>query len=112
EGHAPDLATAARAGITTQGQLGSRVRQAVETVAQEVPILTAAAAETLMGQSQAQVLEPAEAFRRTYLFVGRGLPLLPKPDQQEMGALSTALYDAVPRAERARLGGYIDRVRS
>jgi hypothetical protein len=112
DGRLAELSTTARAGLTTQGQHGVRVRQAVETVVREVPLLTPAIAETLMGQSEAQVLEPAEAFRRTYLLVGRGLPLLPKSEQKEMGALSSALYDVVPRTERARLGAYIERVRS
>jgi hypothetical protein len=109
---AVDAASALREGITTQGALGARLRQAVETVSQEVPLLTPAAAEMLMGQSQAQMLEPAEAFRRTYLLAGRGLPLLPRDDQKEMGALSSDLYAALPPGERARLGGYIERVRA
>ena len=109
---AADRAAALRDAVTTQGQLGARVRQAVETVTREVPLLTPGAAEMLMGQSQAQVLEPAEAFRRTYLLVGRGLPLLGRNEQKEMGALSTDLYAKLPRGERARLGSYIEKVRS
>jgi hypothetical protein len=108
---AADRAAVLRDAVTTQGPLGVRVRQAVETVTREVPLLTPGAAEMLMGQSQAQVLEPAEAFRRTYLLVGRGLPLMGRDEQKEMGALSSALYAALPRGERARLGSYIERVR-
>jgi hypothetical protein len=65
-----------------------------------------------MGQSAAQVLEPAEAFRRTYLMTSRGLPALSKAEQAEMGALSSQMYASLPARDRARLGSYIERVRA
>jgi hypothetical protein len=89
----------------------ARLRKAIETVTAEVPLLTPAAAEMLMGQSQAQTLDPAEAFRRTYLLAGRGLPALTAAEQKEVGALSSELYARVPGGDRARLGPYLDRVR-
>jgi hypothetical protein len=101
-----------RQGITMQGHMAARLRQAIESVTAEVPLLTPAAAEMLMGQSQAQALEPVEAFRRTYLLAGRGLASLSAAEQREMGALSTDLYARVPGADRARLGPYLDRVRA
>jgi hypothetical protein len=99
-----------RQGFSTQGQMSGRIKQAVDAVTAEVPLLTTRAAEMLMGQSQAQVLEPAEAFRRTYLLAGRGLPALTPAEQQEMGRLSSELYGRLPAGERARLGAYLDRV--
>ena len=101
-----------RQGITMQGHMAARLRQAIDSVTAEVPLLTPAAAEMLMGQSQAQTLEPVEAFRRTYLLAGRGLGALTAAEQREMGALSTDLYSRVPGVERARLGPYLDRVRA
>ena len=109
--HAGQAAEDLRQGMTLQGRMAPRLRQAIETVTTEVPLLTPAAAEMLMGQSQAQALEPAEAFRRTYLLAGRALPQLSAAEQREMGALSTELYARVPSGDRARLGPYLDRVR-
>ncbi len=109
--HAAEAAEDLRQGITMQGQMAARLRQAIDAVTAEVPLLTPAAAEMLMGQSQAQTLEPVEAFRRTYLLAGRGLAALSAAEQREMGTLSTDLYSRVPSRERARLGPYLDRVR-
>jgi hypothetical protein len=109
--HAAGAAEDLRQGITMQGQMAARLRQAIDAVTAEVPLLTPAAAEMLMGQSQAQTLEPVEAFRRTYLLAGRGLAALSPAEQREMGALSTELYARVPSRERAQLGPYLDRVR-
>jgi hypothetical protein len=109
--HAGEAAEDLRRGITMQGHMATRLRQAIDTVTAEVPLLTPAAAEMLMGQSQAQALDPAEAFRRTYLLAGRALPALTAAEQREMGALSTELYGKVPAGDRARLGAYLDRVR-
>jgi len=114
-GPAEDAGQAAedlRQGITMQGHMAARLKQAIDTVTAEVPLLTPAAAEMLMGQSQAQALEPAEAFRRTYLLAGRGLAALSAAEQREMGALSTDLYARVPGGDRARLGAYLERVRA
>jgi len=110
--HASEAAEELRQGITMQGHMAARLKQAVDSVTAEVPLLTPAAAEMLMGQSQAQALEPAEAFRRTYLLAGRALPRLSAAEQREMGALSTDLYARVPAGDRARLGPYLDRVRA
>jgi hypothetical protein len=110
--HAGKAAEELRQGITMQGHLAARLRQAIDTVTAEVPLLTPAAAEMLMGQSQAQTLESAEAFRRTYLLAGRGLAALSAAEQREMGTLSTDLYARVPGGDRARLGAYLDHVRA
>jgi hypothetical protein len=103
--------TALRERITTAGPMGGRLAQAVASVVGSVPLLSPRAAEMLMGQSAAQVLEPAEAFRRTYLMTSRGLGALSKAEQAEMGTLSSQLYASLPARDRARLGSYIERVR-
>jgi hypothetical protein len=100
-----------RKGIAVDTRLAERLANAVAAVTAEVPLLTPETAERLMGQSEAQVLEPADAFRRTYALAGRGIPILPPAEQREIGALSSELYARLPAADRARLGGYIDRVR-
>jgi hypothetical protein len=110
--HAGQAAEELRQGITMRGQMAARLQQAIDTVTAEVPLLTRASAEMLMGQSQAQTLDPAEAFRRTYLLAGRSLTSLSAAEQKEMGALSTELYARVPAGDRARLGPYLDRVRA
>jgi hypothetical protein len=104
-------AAALRPAFTTEGPMGSRLAQALATVVAEVPLLTPQAAEMLMGQSAAQMLEPADAFRRTYLMTSRGLPALSKAEQAEMGTLSSQMYATLPARDRTRLGSYIERVR-
>lgn len=104
-------ATALRPAFTTEGPMGARLAQALATVIAEVPLLTPRSAEMLMGQSAAQMLDPADAFRRTYLMTSRGLPALSKAEQAEMGTLSSQMYAALPARDRARLGSYIERVR-
>jgi hypothetical protein len=101
-----------RRGITVTGRQAAQVEQGVAAVTAAVPLLTAAAAETLIGQSQAGALDPAEAFRRTYQMAGRGLPALAAAEQRDMGALSTEMYNRLSAADRARLGPYLDRVRA
>jgi hypothetical protein len=76
-----------------------------------VPHLTAPAAEQLMAQSEARVLEPDQAFRRSLAALARILPSLSPAETRELTALTTATYAGVPWADRSRLAGYVDRVR-
>jgi hypothetical protein len=99
------------AAVAFKGPMAARLPEAVRRAAEEVPILTPEAAELLMGQSAALVLEPADAFRRAYESVGRGMPSLSREEIQELGTLSTALYNTLPGRERQQLGSYIERVR-
>jgi hypothetical protein len=98
--------------VTIKGALAARLQQAVQKVTLEVPYLSTPAAELLMAQSEAQVLEPEEAFRRGFAATSRGLPALSPAEMREVGALTTATYAALPKRERARLASYLDRVRS
>jgi hypothetical protein len=77
----------------------------------EVPQLTPAAAEMLMGSSEAKVLEPDQAFRRSIEALSRSLPSLSKKDSQELGQITSATYAALPYKERAALLAYVGRVR-
>jgi hypothetical protein len=104
-------AEALLAAMAFKGPMTTRLPEAVRHATEEVPILTPEAAEMLMGQSAPLVLEPADAFRRAYESVGRGMRALSRDEIQELGALSTALYNTLPGGERQRLGSYIERVR-
>lgn len=98
--------------FATTGLLASKLNQAVRRASRDVPHLTPAAAEMLMEQSAAQILEPPEAFRRSYDLATRGLPLLGKAEAKEMGELTARMYAQVPATYRTRLAAYFDRVRA
>jgi hypothetical protein len=98
-------------GISTQGDFAVRLQTALVNVTMEVPQLTPAAAEMLMGSSEAKVLEPDQAFRRSIEALSRALPSLSKKDSQELGQITTATYAALVPRERAALLAYVARVR-
>jgi hypothetical protein len=97
--------------FSTQGVLAARLLQSVQKVTQEVPHLTTTAAETLMAGSEAQVLEPDQAFRRSLDALVRALPALSKAETQDLSQLTTATYGALAGKDRTRLSAYFDRVR-
>jgi hypothetical protein len=98
--------------FSTQGVLAERLQQAVQRVTLEVPQLTAPAAEALMGQSAAKVLEPDQAFRRSIEALVRALPTLTKAETQELTEITSATYGTLAARDRARLLAYMERVRS
>jgi hypothetical protein len=102
---APPAAATPAAGLPARAQ-------AVRTATEEVPLLSAQAAEAIMARSPVQILDPPEVFRQSYGLVGRGLWALSQGESKEMGDLHTVIYASLPPAERARLGDYIDRARS
>jgi hypothetical protein len=99
------------AAFQSEGQLDSRLRQAVQSVTTEVPILTAPAAEVLMSRSSASVLEPDQAFRRSLDALSHAIPTWKGPDLRDIGNLTSATYAALPARDRGRLASYINRVR-
>jgi uncharacterized protein DUF4339 len=99
-------------GLAARGLLAARLREAVDAVVSEVPHLTAPAAEQLMAQSEARVLEPDQAFRRSLAALARALPTLSPAETRELSALTTSTYAGVPWADRSRLAGYVERVRN
>jgi hypothetical protein len=98
-------------GLTASGALAARFRQAVEAAVAAVPHLTPAAAEQLMARSEARVLEPEQAFRRSLVALAERLPALSKDEARELAGLTAALYAFVPWSDRGRLSTYIERVR-
>ena len=107
----PDGLEAVTRGLAARGLLAVRLQEAVDAAVSEVPHLSASAAEQLMAQSEARVLEPDQAFRRSLAALARLLPSLSPAETRELTALTTATYAGVPWADRARLAGYVDRVR-
>jgi hypothetical protein len=100
------------AAFHSDGQLDGRLRQAVQAVTTEVPILNASAASVLMSRSSASVLEPDQAFRRSLEALSRSIPTWKGADLRDIGSLTSATYSILPSRDRARLASYIDRVRN
>jgi hypothetical protein len=107
----PDGLDALAAGLAARGLLAIRLRAAVEAAVAGVPHLSSPAAEQLMSQTEARVLEPEQAFRRSLAALARVLPSLSKAETRELTGLTTAAYATVPRADRSRLASYEQRVR-
>jgi hypothetical protein len=100
------------AGFSTNGVLAEKLQQAVQNVTLAVPHLSSTAAEMLMAQSQARVLEPDQAFRRALDAAARALPTWSKDDTQDFAQITAATYAALSAPERNRLAAYVDRVRA
>jgi GYF domain 2 len=99
-------------GVRTQGVFAARLQSAVQMVTRDVPQLTAPAAEMLMSQSEAKVLEPDQAFRRSLDALSRAIPTLSKTETQELSQITSATYASLPWKDRGRLAAYVDRVRN
>jgi hypothetical protein len=98
-------------GVNTQGDFAVRLQSALMNVTMEVPQLTPAAAEMLMGSSEAKVLEPDQAFRRSIEALSRALPTLSKKDALDLGQITSATYAALVPKDRSALLAYVARVR-
>jgi hypothetical protein len=98
-------------GLAARGVLAVRLRQAVEAAVAEVPHLSVPAAEQLMAQSEARVLEPDQAFRRSLQALAENIGSLTPAEKKELSRLTTATYSGVPWKERTRLDAYVARVR-
>jgi hypothetical protein len=107
----PDGLDALARGLAARGLLAVRLRAAVEAAVAGVPHLSLPVAEQLMSQSEARVLEPDQAFRRSVVALARLLPSLSKDETRELSALTAATYAGVPWADRSRLASYVERVR-
>jgi hypothetical protein len=98
-------------GLAARGILAVGLQKAVDAAVAAVPHLTPSAAEQLMAESEARVLEPDQAFRRSLAALARLLPSLSKAETRELGGLTSAAYAGVPWADRSRLASYVERVR-
>lgn len=97
--------------LSARGLLAARLRDAVAAVVEAVPHLSPPVAELLMSQSEARILEPDQAFRRSVAALAHVLPSLSPSETRELSALTTATYAGLPWAQRRRLADYIERVR-
>jgi hypothetical protein len=99
-------------GVATTGTLAGRLQKAVQSVTLEIPHLSPAAAETLMGQSEARVLEPDQAFRRAFDALRRALPSWNAAESKELAQILNGVYASLTYKDRGRLGSWVDRVRA
>jgi hypothetical protein len=97
--------------LHVRGLLAPRLAAAVQAAVDDVPHLNAPAAEQLMAQTEARVLEPDQAFRRSVVALAELLPALSKAETRELSRLTRATYATVPWKNRRRLADYIERVR-
>jgi hypothetical protein len=107
----PDGLDALARGLAARGLLAVRLRAAVDAAVAGVPHLSAPADEQLMAQSEARMLEPDQAFRRSLAALARLLPALSKAETRELAGLTTATYASLALADRSRLASYVERVR-
>ena len=98
-------------GFAARGTLAARLRDAVDAAVAAVPHLSAPAAEQLMAQSEARVLEPDQAFRRSLSALAANIGSLSEAEKAELTRLTTATYSGVAWKDRARLADYVERVR-
>jgi hypothetical protein len=98
-------------GFAARGLLAVRLREAVDAAVLAVPHLSAPAAEQLMSQSAARLLEPDQAFRRSLQALAENIAALTPAEKAELRRLTTATYAGVPWKDRARLADYVERVR-
>jgi hypothetical protein len=98
--------------LSVRGLLAPRLEAAVQAAVEGVPHLNSQAAEQLMSQTAARVLEPDQAFRRSVVALAQLLPSLSKAETRELSRLTRATYATVPWKNRSRLARYIERVRA
>ena len=107
----PDGLDSLVSGLSARGLLAVSLKKSVEAVVAEVPHLSAPAAEQLMAETEARVLDPDQAFRRSLAALAKVLPSLTPAETRELTGLTTATYAGVPWTDRSRLDGYVERVR-
>ncbi len=101
-----------REGIVLSGDNEAHLNQALERVIREVPHLSDASVQMVMGQSEAHVLEPEETFRRAYEMASRGLPALSAAEARELGDLVAAASSTLLPKTRTQLTAYFERIRN
>jgi hypothetical protein len=98
-------------GFAARGLLAARLRAAVDAAVAAVPHLSAPAAEQLMSQSEARLLEPDQAFRRSLSALAANIGALSQQEKAELTRLTTAAYSGVAWKDRARIADYVERIR-
>jgi hypothetical protein len=99
-------------GITLDKANATRLTQAVEAATREVPLVSAPAAELILGAEPAHSLEAGEILRRALAFALRGRSALTAAEAQEMAELVSTTYDLLPPRERNLVTRYLERARA
>lgn len=97
--------------LGARGLLAPRLEAAIQAAVENVPHLSIPAAEQLMAQSAARVLEPDQAFRRSVMALTELLPNLSRAETRELSQLTRAAYSSLPWKSRRPLADYIEQVR-
>jgi hypothetical protein len=97
--------------LKARGFLAPRLAAAVQAAVEQVPHLSPPVAELLMAQTEARLLEPEQAFRRSVVALAELVPSLSAAESRELSGLTRATYQGVPRRSRGRLARYIEQVR-
>jgi hypothetical protein len=99
-------------GVTPSGDISTRIDEAADRLALEVPELSREGLRLLIGErlSRGESLEnvPLDAIRE----VGRGLPGLTAAEADEMGKIYAKVWAPVPDQERLRLARIRDLIRA
>jgi hypothetical protein len=98
-------------GFAARGLLAARLRSAVDAAVAAVPHLSAPAAEQLMSQSEARLLEPDQAFRRSLSALAANIAALTEAEKAELTRLTAAAYSGIAWKDRARIADYVERIR-
>ena len=107
----PDGLDALARGLAARGLLAVRLREAVDAAVAAVPHLSAPAAEQLMAQSEARVLEPDQAFRRSLAALARLCPRSRRRRRASSPASPPRPTPACRGRTAPRLAAYVERVR-
>jgi hypothetical protein len=86
--------------------------KAIDAAVDETPQLSRDTIELVMSQSETQILEPHETFRRAQWLVFRGVGALTPAESRELGALMQSIYAALSAKERSRLGPYLNKLKT
>jgi hypothetical protein len=109
---ARQAAAEARAAEESKAAAAAQLAQARDALAAELPQFSRPTVDALVAQSSAQVLEPAEAFRRGQTLMSRGIGGLSAAESAELGNLMQVLYGNLAGAERGQLAAYLDTLRA
>ena len=85
---------------------------AIAAASEQLPHLRTETIELIMASSAHPALAPPEVFRLAGDAVERGRAALGQSSAAELDRLTEALTAQLPRAERTRLGAYLERVRA
>ena len=99
-------------GFESLGGSGTRLADAIGKAVAEVPFISAATAERLMGASDAGVLDSSQLFKRALVLAGKGIPKLAPSDVRDLKNILDVTYRGMDRRDQRRLADYLGLIRS